>query len=80
VELSAPAIVCLALVYAGVMLVLVYALADRFPRRDVLVRSTQAEEIPFALQAGQTIVGVTETPQAVCFVIGHEVLGSTEEE
>src|SRR5215470_1650930 len=70
VEISVPAFICIAVVYGGLLLVTVWTLADRFPRRKVMVQSTQAEERQLALLEGQTIVGVTDTVQAVCFFIG----------
>ena len=43
-------------------------------RREVTHKSTQAEEINFALKEGQTIVAVLDETKAMCFYIGNDVI------
>jgi hypothetical protein len=42
-------------------------------RTQVMHTSTQLGQIHFALQEGQTIVGVRDTTRAICFYIGTDV-------
>ena len=49
-------------------------------RTNVIHQSTQAEEINFALQEGQTIVGVMDTTTAMCFYIGNDAMESKDYE
>ena len=49
-------------------------------RTNVIHQSTQAEEINFALQEGQTIVGVMDTTRAMCFYIGNDAMESKDYE
>ena len=41
--------------------------------REVTHKSTQAHDINFALQEGQTIVAVHDETKAMCFYIGNDV-------
>jgi hypothetical protein len=53
---------------------------DTLGRTKVIHKSTQAEEINFALQEGKTIVGVMDTKRAMCFYIGNDAMESKDYE
>jgi hypothetical protein len=73
VEISSPAFVCLAILFLVLILVFVHDIAERFPRKEIWVRSPSAQEIHFALKEGQTIVGARDTTQGIFFYIGDSV-------
>jgi len=49
-------------------------------RNKVTHQSTQPEKINFALQEGQTIVGVMDTTRTMCFYIGNDAMESKDYE
>jgi hypothetical protein len=51
-----------------------YLYGKYWRRTKIMHTSTQPAQIHFALQEGQTIVGVRDTTKAICFYIGTDVL------
>jgi hypothetical protein len=60
-------IVYLATLYIVAMVIFWHCLWGQKPQEPVVT------EVPFALQAGQTILGVEETTQGMHFAIGDDV-------
>ena len=58
-------IVCLFSWYLAAMLIFWYGL------REQTTEATLITEVPFALQEGQTILGVMDTAEITCFCIGE---------
>ena len=54
--------------------------AKYWGRITVTHQSTQPGEINFAVQAGQTIVGVMDTTREMCFYIGNDAMESKDYE
>jgi hypothetical protein len=53
---------------------LAYLCGKYWRRTQVIPTSTQPAQIHFALKEGQTILGVRDMTQAVCFYIGTDVM------
>ena len=64
---------CVAFVSVSVIsLICAYNLGKNHCRTDAVRQSPQPTNKMFALQEGQTIVGVSDTTQSMCFYMGPE--------
>ena len=70
------ALAFMAVLYPVVVLVKGHPMASLYGnfwrRTKVMHTSTQPTQTNFALQEGQTIVGVRDTTRAICFYIGND--------
>jgi len=65
-------------IYTVIVLVtcnpMAYLCGKHWRRPNVIHKSTQPAQINFALQEGQTIVGVIDTTKTMCFYIAADVM------
>jgi len=84
VEIHIFTLAFIAALYPALILVRANPISSLFGkywgRTNVIHQSTQAEEINFALQEGQTIVGVMDTTRAMCFYIVNDAMESKDYE
>jgi hypothetical protein len=75
-DISLYALALIAVIYTLIGFVSDHPLTSLYAkywrRTKIMHTSTQPAQIHFALQEGQTIVGVRDTTRAICFYIGND--------
>jgi hypothetical protein len=77
-DISVFALAFIVAIYTVIVLAICHPIAYLYGkywgRTTVMHTSTQPPQIPLALKAGQTIVGVRDTTKAICFYIDTDVM------